>query len=69
MYKKSKDIKMHKRFVRNTRISKGIVFKRSPYFSGAKLWDDLPVGIIELPDVYIFKARMKSLNAVYIMIH
>ena len=49
MYKKSKDIGLHRVYPRNTRASHCIVFKRdhyvgtlykhSPYFVGAKLWD------------------------------
>ena len=75
MYKKSKDITRHKVFVRDTRISRRIVFKtdayegtlykKSPYFVGAKLWDELALDVIELPDVYSFKARLKCLNAFY----
>ena len=62
---------MHKVFARDTRISRRIVFKteskegtlykRSPYFVGAKLWDTLPLDVIELPDVYSFKARLKRI--------
>ena len=53
MYKKSKDPGLHKVFPRNTRASNRIVFKtdqyegtlykRSPYFLGSKLWNDLPL--------------------------
>ena len=62
MYKKRKDIGLHKVFTRNTRGSKRIVFKtdhyegtlykRSPYFQGAKLWDALSISDIELPDIF-----------------
>ena len=75
MYKKSKDITMHKVFARNTRVSRRIVFKtdnfegalykRSPYFVGAKLWDKLSLDTIELPDIFTFKARLKRQNIVY----
>ena len=51
MYKKSKDITMHKVFPRNTRLSTRIVFKtdayegtlykRCSYFVGSKLWNDI----------------------------
>ena len=67
MYRKSKDVTMHKCFPRNTRGSRRIVFKtdsyegslykHSPYFVGSKLWNALPQDIIELPDTYTFKDR------------
>ena len=66
---------MHKDFVRDTRISKRIVFKtdskegtlykRSPYFVGSKLWYKLPNDVINLPDIFSFKARLKRLNVVF----
>ena len=66
MYKKKCDVTMHKVFPRNTRFSRRIVFKtdskegalykRSPYFVGAKLGTD----------IYTFKARLKRLNPVYL---
>ena len=37
----------------------------SPYFVGAKLWDSLPVDVINLPDIYTFKITLKRLNAVF----
>ena len=40
----------------------GALYKRSPYFVGAKLWDDLSVADIELPDMFLFKAQLKRLN-------
>ena len=64
MYKKSKDLSLHKVFARNTCGSDRIVFKtdqyegtlskRSPYFIGSKMWDALPVSDIELPDIFFF---------------
>ena len=76
MYRKSKDVTMHKVFARDTRQSKrivfktdryeGIVYKRSPYFIGVKLWDSLTVDTIELPDIFSFKARLKSYNRQYV---
>ena len=76
MYKKKCDVTMHKVFPRNTRFSRRIVFKtdskegalykRSPYFVGAKLWDSLSLDTIDLPDIYTFKARLKRLNPVYV---
>ena len=61
MYKKSKNVFLHKIFPRNTRGSNRIVFKtdqyegtlykRSPYFVGTKLWNALPADIIDLPDI------------------
>ena len=76
MYKKSKDIGLHKVFARNTRGSTRIVFKtdqyegtlykRSPYFLGAKLWDKLPFADIELPDIFHFKKRLKCENKKYV---
>ena len=66
---------MHKVFIRDTRISKRIVFKtdsyegtlykQSPYFVGSKLWDGLPTDVIELPDMFSFKARIKRMNCVF----
>ena len=76
MYKKSKDVTMHKVFARNTRVSRRVVFKtdsyegtlykRSPYFVGSKLWNDLTLDTIDLPDVFTFKARLKRLNREYV---
>ena len=76
MYKKSKDLTMLKVFPRNTRLSRrpvfktdryeGTLYKRSPYFVGSKLWDNLTIDIIELPDIYAFKARLKRLNNSYV---
>ena len=76
MYKKSKDITMHKVFPLNTRLSTRIVFKtdayegtlykRCPYFVCSKLWNDLAVDIIELAYVFAFKARLKGLNKEYV---
>ena len=76
MYKKSKDVTMHKVFPRNTRRSKRIVFrtdnhegtlyKRSPYFKGCKLWDNMSLEDTELPDIFTFKARLKRLYSDYV---
>ena len=65
MYKKSKDLSLHKVFPRNTGESKRVVFKtdhyegtlykRSPYFVGSKLWNALSISDIELPDIFSFK--------------
>ena len=76
MPKKSKDVSLHKIFVRNTRGSNRIVFKtdhyegtlykRSPYFLGSKLWDALPIVDIDLPDIFSFKKRLKSKNVKYV---
>ena len=70
MYKKRTDITMHKVFVHDTRISRRIVFKtdskegtlykRSPYFVGAKLWELLPADVIDILDVFTFKARLDT---------
>ena len=69
MHEKSKGVTMHKVFSRNTRQSNRIVFKtdnyegalykRSPYFVGSKLWNQLPQEIIDTPDLYTFKTRLK----------
>ena len=66
MYKKSKDITMHKVFARNTRVSRRIVFKtdsfegtlykRSPYFVGANCWDKISLDTIE-QFLYFWKIR------------
>ena len=70
MYKKSKDVFLHKVFPRNTRRSNRIVFKtdsyegtlykRSPYFVGTKLWNELKMETITLPDIYSFKTSIKT---------
>ena len=74
MYKRKTDITMHKVLVRDTRISRrtvfktdskeGTLYKRSPYFVGAKLWFLLPAGVIDLPDIFTFKTRLVRLNTV-----
>ena len=76
MYKKSKDRGLHKVFARNMRGSNTIVFKmdqyegtlykHSPYFLGSKMWDELPVDIIELADDFLFKKRLKGMNRTYV---
>ena len=75
MYKKSHDVSLHKIFPRNTRRSvrmvfktsnyEGTLYKRSPYFVGARVWDNLPVEVIEFPDIYMFKSTLKMLNSGY----
>ena len=54
------------RTVFKTSNYEGALYKRSPYFVGAKLSDSLSVSDIELPDIYSFKSRLKRLNNVYI---
>ena len=49
-----------------TNSYEGTLYKRSPYFVGAKLWDKLTIDTIELSDIISFKARLKRLNNVYI---
>ena len=76
MYKKSKDYTMHKVFPRNTRRSNRIVFKtdtyegtlykRSPYFVGSKLWDKLPMDVIEAPNIFVFKKMLRRMNVTYV---
>ena len=76
MYKSRNDISLLKVFPRNTRRStrkvfrtanfEGTVYKRSPYYIGAKLWDSLAEANIDLPDIYAFKNRLKRLNRVYV---
>ena len=76
MYKKSKDIGLHRVYPINTRASHPIVFKadhyegtlykRSPYFVGAKLWDTLPVEDIDVPCIFEFKKRLKKINRKYV---
>ena len=66
----SKDLSLHKVFARNTRGShrlvfktdqyEGTLYKRSPYFTGTNLWNDLSTSDIELPDVFSFKKRLKD---------
>ena len=76
MYKKSKDLSLKKVLPRNTRASnrfvfktdhyEGTLYKRSPYFLGAKLWDNLPVLLTEVPCILEFKKRIKSNNRKYV---
>ena len=76
MYKKSTDYTMHKVFPRNTRESNRIVFKtdryegslykRSPYFVGAKLWDKLPPDVIGSQNIFVFKNVLRRMNKKYI---
>ena len=76
MYRKSKDVTMHKVFPRNTRQSNRIVFTtdnyegplytRSPYFVGSKLGNQLPQEIIDITDLYTYKPRLKRLNKTYV---
>ena len=76
MYKKSTDYTMHKVFPRNTRESNHIVFKtdsyegglykRSPYFVGAKLWDKLAPDVIGLPNIFVFKNALRRMNRTYV---
>ena len=76
MYKKCKNNELHRVFPRNTRASNRLVFKndhyegtlykRSPYFLGAKMWDELPRADIDLPDIFAFKKRLKSRNMKYV---
>ena len=76
LYNNIKDVTMHKIFRRETRRSRRIVFKtdskeetlykRSLYFVESKLWDTLPLDIIEMPDVFSFKARLIRMNINYV---
>ena len=76
MYRKSKDNTLRKVFIRNTREStrftfktdsfEGALYKRSPYFIGAKMWMDLPIEYLDLPDIYSFRARLKNDNRKYV---
>ena len=75
MYKKSKDMALRKVFPRNTRGSnriffktdnyEGTLYKRSPYYVGAKLWDGLSASDIDSPDIFSFRKRLKCLNRKY----
>ena len=76
MYKKCKTNELHRVFPRNTRASdplvfktdhyEGTLYKRSPYFLGAKMGDELPRADIDLPDIFAFKKRLKSRNMKYV---
>ena len=69
-------IYLGKVFPRNTRESNRIVFKtdgyegslykRSPYFVGAKLWDRLSPEIIGLPNIFVFKNALRHMNKNYL---
>ena len=76
MYKKSRHASLLQVFPRNTRDStrtvfrtanfEGTLYKCSPFFVGAKLWDTMAARDIELPDMFSFKVRLKRLNNVHI---
>ena len=55
-----------RRIVFKTDRYKGSLYKSSPYYTGAKLWDSLSDHTIELPDIFTFKARLKRMNRVYV---
>ena len=65
---------MHRVFPRNTREStrtvfktdryEGGLYKRSPYFVGAKLWDGLDV--IESENIFVFKKAIRCMNKEYV---
>ena len=57
---------MSNRIVFKTDNKEGSLYKQSPYFVGAKLWDSLTLSIIELPDISSFKKRLKEMNKVYV---
>ena len=42
------------------------LYKRSPYFVCSNLRDALSLEIIDLPDIYSFKTRIKRLNYQYV---
>ena len=42
------------------------VYERSPFFTGAKLWDELPAFVQELPDRFAFKREIDRINRVYV---
>ena len=74
MYRKSKDITMHKVLVRKSRrivfktdTSEGTLYKCRSFFIGTKHWDALSIDVIELPDIFTFKAKLQRLkcNIVY----
>ena len=46
----------------------GSSYKCSLYFVGAKLWDFMPEDDLGVPDVFAFKARLKRLNKVYVVL-
>ena len=76
IYKKSTDYTMHKVFPRNTRESNRIVFKTdgyedslykcSPYFVSAKLWDRLSPEVIGMPNIFVFKNALRRMNRNYV---
>ena len=65
-------IKVLKVFPRNTRGSmrkvcrtgnyEGTLYKRSPYYVGAKLWDTMSVMDIDLPDIFQIFMRFIAEN-------
>ena len=71
MYKRKTYITMHKVLVCDARISRrtvfkpdskeGTLYKRSPYFVGAKLWVLLAADVIDLLDIFKFKTRLVRL--------
>ena len=57
---------MSKRIVFKTESYEGTLYKRSPYFVGTKLWNELPKIDIEMPDIFSFKKSIKRNSKVYI---
>ena len=54
------------RVVFKTDHYEGTLYKRSPYFIGTKLWNDLGVHDISLPDIFSFKKCLRRKNMRYV---
>ena len=44
----------------------GGIYKRSPYFVATKLWDNLPLNVIESPNMFVFRNNIRRLNKTYV---
>ena len=60
------DTRISRRVVFRTDNYEGSLYKRSPYFVGSKLWDALPQDIIDLPDIFAFRTRVKRMYSQYV---
>ena len=66
MFQCPRDTRNSNRTVFKTDSYQGGLYKHSPYFVGKILWDNLPLEVIEMPDIVSFKKRVKGLNITYV---
>ena len=43
-----------------------LIYEHSTCYVGTKLWNDLPVSVQELPDIFAFKKEIAPVNCVYV---